>query len=127
MGAAIAAHLANIGIPVVLLDIPTPNLIGDEKDDPAARNRLVNGLYERMVKARPANLANAERAGLITVGNTEDDFDLVADADWVIEVIIERLDLKQALMARLEETCKPGTIVTTNTSGIPIHQIAEGR
>ncbi len=127
MGGGIAAHLANIGIPVVLLDIATPNLSDAEKDDPAARNRLVNSLYDRMVKAKPANLANKDRAELITIGNMDDDFDLVADADWVVEVIIERLDLKQALMKRLEETCKPETIISSNTSGIPIHQISEGR
>ncbi len=127
MGGGIAAHLANIGIPVVLLDIPTPNLSDEEKDDPQARNRMVNSLYERMVKARPANLARKDRGDLITVGNTEDDFELLADCDWVVEVIIERLDIKQALMARLEATCKPGTIISSNTSGIPIHQITEGR
>ena len=127
MGGGIAAHLANAGIPVVLLDIATPNLSEEEKHDPAARNRLVESLYERMVKAKPANMANKDRANLITIGNMEDDFDLVADADWVVEVIIERLDLKQALMARLEATCKPQAIISSNTSGIPIHQIAEGR
>ena len=127
MGGGIAAHLANCGIPVVLLDIPTPGLSNEEADDPAARNRLVKSLYERMVKARPANLARKDRADLIQIGNTEDDLDLVADADWVVEVIIERLDLKQALMKRLEATCKPGAIISSNTSGIPIHQISEGR
>ena len=127
MGGGIAAHLANIGIPVVLLDIPTPNLDAEEQADPVARNRLVQSLYDRMAKARPANLARKDRANLITIGNTEDDFSLVADADWVVEVIIERLDLKQTLMERLEAICKPGTIVTSNTSGIPIHQIAKGR
>jgi 3-hydroxyacyl-CoA dehydrogenase len=80
-----------------------------------------------MAKAKPANLARADRADLITLGNTEDDFDLVADCDWVVEVIIERLDLKQALMGALEATCKPGAIVTSNTSGIPINEITDGR
>ncbi len=127
MGGGIAAHLANTGIPVVLLDIPTPNLSEEEQGDSRARNRLVQSLYDRMARARPANLARKDRADLITIGNTEDDFDLVADVDWVVEVIIERLDLKQALMARLEATCKSGTIFTSNTSGIPIHQISEGR
>ena len=97
MGGGIAAHLANTGIPVVLLDIPTPNLSEEEQADPKARNRLVQSLYDRMAKARPANLARKDRADLITIGNTEDDFDLVADVDWVVEVIIERLDLKQTL------------------------------
>ncbi len=127
MGGGIAAHLANCGIPVVLLDIPTPGLSEEEAADPVARNRMVKSLYDRMTKARPANLARKDRADLIQIGNTEDDFDLVADVDWVVEVIIERLDLKQALMERLEATCKPGTIVTSNTSGIPIHQISDGR
>ncbi len=107
MGGGIAAHLANIGIPVVLLDIPTPNLGDAEKDDPQARNRLVQGLYDRMVKAKPANLARADRADLITIGNTEDDFDKLADADWIVEVIIEQLGPKQALMERIEAIRKP--------------------
>ncbi|UCC54745.1 MAG: 3-hydroxyacyl-CoA dehydrogenase/enoyl-CoA hydratase family protein [Anaerolineaceae bacterium] len=127
MGGGIAAHLANIGIPVVLLDIPTPNLDPEAQEDPVARNRLVQSLYDRMAKARPANLARKDRGDFITIGNTEDDFDLIADADWVVEVIIERLDLKLKLMEKLEATCKPGAIITSNTSGIPIHQIADGR
>ncbi len=127
MGGGIAAHLANIGIPVVLLDIPTPNLSDEEKDDPKARNRLVQSLYDRMAKAKPANLARKDRGDLITIGNTEDDFELLADCDWVVEVIIERLEPKQALMEKLEAVCKPTAIVTSNTSGIPIHQITNGR
>ncbi len=127
MGGGIAAHLANAGIPVVLLDIPTPGLSAEEARERAARDRMVKELFVRMVKARPANLAREDRADLITVGNTEDDFELLADVDWVVEVIIERLDLKQALMKRLEETCRADTIVSTNTSGIPIHLIADGR
>ncbi|MBK7918572.1 MAG: 3-hydroxyacyl-CoA dehydrogenase/enoyl-CoA hydratase family protein [Chloroflexi bacterium] len=127
MGGGIAAHLANIGIPVVLLDIPTPNLSDAEKADPRARNRLVQSLYDRMAKAKPANLARVDRAHLITVGNTEDNFDLLADCDWVVEVIIERLDLKQALMEKLEAVCKPTAIISSNTSGIPIHEITDGR
>ncbi len=127
MGGGIAAHLANCGIPVVLLDIPTPNLSEEEANNPAARNRLVKSLYDRMAKARPANLARKDRADLITLGNTEDDLDLVADADWIVEVIIERLEPKQALMERLEATCKPGAIISSNTSGIPINHISAGR
>lgn len=127
MGGGIAAHLANIGIPVVLLDIVPPNLSETEKDDPKARNRIVQAGFERMVKAKPANLARADRAELITLGNTEDDFDKLADCDWIVEVIIEKLGPKQALMARLEEIRKPHAIVSSNTSGIPINQIADGR
>lgn len=127
MGGGIAAHLANIGIPVVLLDIPTPNLSDAEKEDPKARNRLVQSLYDRMASAKPANLARADRANLITLGNTEDDFHKIAEADWIIEVIIEQLGPKQALMERIEAIRKPHAIVSSNTSGIPINEIAQGR
>ncbi len=127
MGGGIAAHLANIGIPVVLLDIVPPNLTAEENNDPAARNRIVQTLYDRMAKARPANLARADRGGLITIGNIEDDFDKLADCDWIIEVIIEQLAPKQALMERIEAVRKPGSIISSNTSGIPIHSIAAGR
>jgi 3-hydroxyacyl-CoA dehydrogenase len=127
MGGGIAAHLANIGIPVVLLDIVPPDLSDEEKNNPAARNRIVQGLYDRMARAKPAHLARPDRGELITLGNLEDDFDLVADCDWIVEVIIEQLQPKQDLMARLEAVRKPGSIITSNTSGIPIHQIADGR
>ena len=115
MGSGIAAHFANIGIPVLLLDIPTPN----HPD----RNQLVRGLFERMTKGKPAHLAVPSRGELITLGNTEDDFGRLAACDLIIEVIIERLELKQALMARLEQTVKPGAIIASNTSGLPIHAI----
>ena len=127
MGGGIAAHLANIGIPVVLLDIPTPNLSDAEKEDPKARNRLVQSLYDRMASAKPANLARADRADLIALANTEDDFHKIAEADWIIEVIIEQLGPKQALMERIEAIRKPHAIVSSNTSGIPINEIAQGR
>ncbi len=125
MGGGIAAHLANIGIQVVLLDIVPPDLSDEEKDDPAARNRIVKSLYDRMTKARPANLARKDRGDLITIGNVEDDFDKLADADWIIEVIIEQLQPKKDLMKRIAAVRKPGSLVSSNTSGIPIHQIAE--
>ena len=127
MGGGIAAHLANIGIPVLLLDIVPPDLSDQEKDDPAARNRIVRQGYERMRQARPANLASDDRAQFIELGNTEDDFDRLAECDWIVEVIVERLEPKQALMARIEAVRKPGSIISSNTSGIPISQIAEGR
>lgn len=127
MGGGIAAHLANIGIPVVLLDIVPPDLTEAEKDNPAARNRIVRSLYDRMSKARPANLAREDRGDLVTLGNLEDDFEKLADCDWIIEVIVEQLGPKQQLMARLEQVRKPTAIVSSNTSGIPIHEIADGR
>ncbi|HRQ41245.1 MAG TPA: 3-hydroxyacyl-CoA dehydrogenase/enoyl-CoA hydratase family protein [Chloroflexota bacterium] len=127
MGGGIAAHLANIGIPVVLLDIVPPDLSAAEQGNRKARNRIVQLLYDRMAKAKPANLARADRADLITLGNLEDDFDQIADCDWIVEVIIEQLAPKQALMERIEAVRKPGSIVSSNTSGIPISQIADGR
>jgi 3-hydroxyacyl-CoA dehydrogenase len=111
MGGGIAAHLANIGIPVVLLDIVPPDLSEKDNHDPAARNRIVKSLYDRMAKARPANLARKDRGDLITIGNIEDDFDLLADCDWIVEAIIEKLEPKQELMARIEDVRKPGSIV----------------
>ena len=127
MGGGIAAHLANIGIPVVLLDIPTPNLPEPQQRDPQARNRLVASLYDRMLKAKPAHLARPDRAELISIGNTDDDLDQLAQADWIVEVVVEQLGPKQQLMERIEAVRKPGSIVSSNTSGIPIHLIAEGR
>lgn len=127
MGGGIAAHLANIGIPVVLLDIVPFDLTDEEKNDPKARNRIVKAGYDRMVKARPANLGSKDRADFISIGNTEDDLEELADCDWVVEVVIEKLEPKQQLMAKLEEICKPTAIITSNTSGIPINEIAEGR
>ena len=125
MGGGIAAHLANIGIPVVLLDIVPPNLADDEKENPKARNRWVQGGFDRMVKAKPANLGRKDRAELITLGNTTDDIELLADCDWVVEVIIEQLQPKKELVAILEKVCKPSAIITSNTSGIPINEIVE--
>ena len=127
MGSGIAAHLANIGINVVLLDIVTPGLTEDERQIPEKRNRLVNKLYGQMAKAKPANFGRSDREKFIVLGNVEDDFDKLGDCDWIIEVIIELLEPKQELMARIEEVRKPGSIVSTNTSGIPVSSIAEGR
>ena len=127
MGGGIAAHLANIGIPVVLLDMVPRDLSDAEQNDPKARNRIVQSLYDRMAKARPANLARKDRGDLITLGNLEDDFELLADCDWIVEVIIEQLAPKRALMERIEAVRKPGSIISSNTSGIPINEIANGR
>ena len=133
MGAALAAHLANAGIQTALLDIVPSELTPQEKEaglslaDRAVRNRVVNDGWGRCLKARPANLFAAQVADRVTLGNLEDDFSFVAEADWVIEAIVERLDIKQKLMARIDEVRGPETIVSTNTSGILVHQIAEGR
>lgn len=133
MGAAIAAHCANAGLPVTLLDIAPETLTPDEEkkglaiDHPVVRNRIVRAGFDRMTKARPAALFAPGVAERITLGNFADDFAKVAAADWIVEAIIENLGAKQALMARVEEFRKPGSIVSSNTSGIPLHEIAAGR
>nr|MBN1229260.1 3-hydroxyacyl-CoA dehydrogenase/enoyl-CoA hydratase family protein [Anaerolineae bacterium] len=133
MGGAIAAHLANVGIPVDLLDIVPRALTPDEEargltlDDPVVRNRIVSSGWQAVVKARPSALYVAQNADLVRLGNLEDDFDRLAEVDWIIEVIVENLKIKQSLMERLEAVRKPTAIIATNTSGLPIKDIAEGR
>jgi 3-hydroxyacyl-CoA dehydrogenase len=122
MGAAIAAHLANAGVPVTLLDI-----VPEGATEKAARNKIVTEGWDRCLKAKPANLMSAELKTFVKLGNLEDDFGVVAEADWVCEAIVENLKIKQVLMARLDEIRKPNAIVSTNTSGIPVYAIAEGR
>lgn len=132
MGAAIAAHLANAGIPVTLLDIVPREITSSEEkkgltlDDPVVRNRIVREGLERAAKSRPASFFTPEHAALVTTGNLEDDFDVIGKADWVIEAIIENLDIKRSLMARIDEARTPYSIISTNTSGIPVASIAEG-
>ncbi|MFN8488318.1 MAG: 3-hydroxyacyl-CoA dehydrogenase NAD-binding domain-containing protein [Caldilineaceae bacterium] len=134
MGAAIAGHLANAGVPVTLLDIAPTDLTPQEQaagltlDSPKVRNRIVQGGFERMVKARPSNLFTADTANRIKVGNLTDDFDkAVRKSDWIIEVIVEKAEPKQQLMTRIEAVAGPNAIISSNTSGIPIHIINEGR
>src|SRR5215216_3700781 len=124
MGAAIAAHLANAGIPVTLLDIVPKDAPADDQE---ARNKIVKEGWDRCLKARPANLMSSDLKTFVSLGNLEDDFSMVADADWICEAIVENLKIKQDLMARIDGVRKPTAIVSTNTSGIPVHAIAEGR
>jgi 3-hydroxyacyl-CoA dehydrogenase len=119
MGAAIAAHLANIGVPVTLLDIVA-------KDSPD-KNKIVKEGWDRCIKSKPANLMSDELKTLVKLGNLDDDFNAIAEADWVLEAVVENLKIKQDLMARIDAVRKPNGIVSTNTSGIPVHAIAEGR
>jgi 3-hydroxyacyl-CoA dehydrogenase len=133
MGAAIAAHLANAGIPVTLLDI-VPNKLTPEEEkkgltlaDPPVRNRIVQEGLERAIKSRPASFFTPDYASLVSIGNLEDDLEVVGKADWVIEAIVENLGIKRKLMERIDALRAPATIVSTNTSGIPVASIAEGR
>jgi 3-hydroxyacyl-CoA dehydrogenase len=126
MGAGIAAHLANIGIPSVLLDVVPPD--AQDSRDRTARNRITQTGLERALKARPASAFYDDRAArLISVGNVEDDFERLAGADWIVEVVIEQLEAKRQTYARVEQVRKPGSIVSSNTSGIPAALLTEGR
>jgi 3-hydroxyacyl-CoA dehydrogenase len=117
MGTGIAALAASAGFPVVLLDVP-----GDTDRDSRARDAL-----SRALKAKPPAFLDAAAAARIDIGNTEDNLDRLADCDWIVEAIIERPEPKRALFERLESIVRPGTVVTSNTSGIPIGSLAAGR
>ncbi len=133
MGARIAAHLANAGIPCYLLDIVPPSLTPAEQskgltlESPAVRNRIVLAGLEAAKKSRPAAFFTPDTARLVTPGNLEDNIAWCGQVDWIIEAVAENLEIKRSLFTRVEAVRKPGTIVTSNTSGLPIHLIAEGR
>ena len=124
MGARIAAHFANAGLPCILLDILPPDLKPDAP--PADRNKIVRAGLEAAKKSRPAAFFTPALAEKISIGNFEDDLARVAEADWIIEVVAENLEIKRKLLSRVAQFRKPGAIVTTNTSGLPVHIIAEG-
>ena len=124
MGARIAAHFANAGLPCILLDIVPPEL---KPDAPVSeRNRFARNGVEAAKKSRPAAFFSAALADKISIGNFEDDLARCAEADWIIEVVAENLEIKRKLLSRVAQFRKPGAIVTTNTSGLPVHLIAEG-
>jgi 3-hydroxyacyl-CoA dehydrogenase len=120
MGARIAAHFANAGVPSLLLDIVPPDATGP------ARNKIAAAGLDGARKSKPAAFFEASLARLVTVGNFEDDLKRLAEVDWIIEAIVENLDIKRSLLKKVEAIRKPGTIVTTNTSGLPVAKIAEG-
>jgi len=124
MGSRIAAHFANAGLPCILLDIVPPNLPADAPS--AERNKIVRAGFEAAKKSKPAAFFTAALAEKIAVGNFEDDLARCAEADWIIEVVAENLEIKRKLLARVAQFRKPRAIVTTNTSGLPVHLIAEG-
>ncbi len=123
MGARIAAHLSNAGVPCYLLDIVPPDATAGDK---TARNKIVAAGLDAAVKSKPAAFFQKGLEKLITIGNFEDDLKLLADADWIIEAVAENLEIKRALLKKVEAVRKRGSIVTTNTSGLPVHSIAEG-
>ena len=121
MGSRIAAHLANAGVPCILLDIVPPNLPAG-----AERNKVARAGLEAAKKSKPAAFFTAALADRIAIGNFEDDLARCAEADWIIEAVTENLEIKRNLLARVAQFRKPGAILTTNTSGLPVHLIAEG-
>ena len=120
MGARIAAHFANAGVPSYLFDIVPPDADGP------ARNKIAAAGLDAARKSKPAAFFEPSLAKLITVGNFEDDLKKLADVDWIIEAVVENLDIKRSLLKKVDAVRKPGTIVTTNTSGLPVSKIAEG-
>ena len=124
MGSRIAAHVANAGIPVVLLDIVPPGTAADAPK--AERNQIVLSALDGLKKSKPAAFYTADSARLITIGNFDDDLALIASCDWIVEAVAENLDIKHALLAKVERHLAPNAILTTNTSGLPIASIASG-
>lgn len=133
MGSRIACHFANIGVEVLLLDIAPKELTDDEKkkglslDHPAVKNRIVSSAFDAAVKSNPAPLFAKEFASRIKLGNFTDDMSKIKNYDWTIEVVVENLEIKKKVYEEVEKHRKPGTLITSNTSGIPIHLMAEGR
>lgn len=133
MGSGIACHFANIGAEVLLLDIVPNELTEVEQkkgltlDSKVVRNRLVNDHLTTALKSKPSPIYHPSFANRITTGNTTDDMKKIADVDWIIEVVVERLDIKKLVFEQVEKYRKPGTLITSNTSGIPIHFMSEGR
>lgn len=133
MGAGIAAHLANVGIPSYLLDIVPRELTEEESkkgltlSDPAVRNRIAQAGKDRLLKEKPAPLYDKNNLNLITVGNFEDHLPLLSEVDWIIEVVVENLEVKKSVFAKVEAHRKPGTIISSNTSGVSINEMCEGR
>jgi 3-hydroxyacyl-CoA dehydrogenase len=127
MGSGIACHLANIGIEVLLLDIVPFDLTEKEKQIPTMRNKIVNEALKNAIKSKPAPLYSKSFASRIKTGNFDDDFDKISEADWIIEVVVENLEIKKNIFEKLEKYRKPKTLVTSNTSSIPIHMLADGR
>ena len=133
MGSGIACHFANIGVEVLLLDIVPRELNDKEKakgytlEDKIVRNRLVNDALKASLKSKPSPIYSQKFADRITTGNIDDNLHLVKDVDWIMEVVVERLDIKQQVFEKIEKYRTPGTIISSNTSGIPIQFMNEGR
>lgn len=127
MGTGIACHFANIGLEVLMLDILPREGSEEDYKKPAFRNSIANDALRKALKQKPAPLYLSEFADRIETGNFEDDFPRIAECDWVIEVVVERLDIKQKIFEQVDNHRKKGTLISSNTSGIPVHQLSKGR
>src|SRR5436309_3191764 len=133
MGSRIACHFAGTGVPVLLLDRVPDTLTEAEQarklslDHPAVKNRIVQEALTAALRSNPSPIYTAEAAKKIKTGNFTDNFKDIRDCDWIIEVVVERLDVKQAIFTEVEKYRRPGSIVSSNTSGIPIRLMTEGR
>lgn len=133
MGSGIAAHLANIGIPTILLDIVPKELSKEEEakgltlQDPSVRNRFATSSVQKLLKQKPAPLTTKKSLNLISIGNLEDDLEKLKEVDWIIEVVVENLNIKKSLYEKIDAVRSQGTIISSNTSGISINAMAEGR
>ncbi|RTL59502.1 MAG: 3-hydroxyacyl-CoA dehydrogenase/enoyl-CoA hydratase family protein [Sphingobacteriales bacterium] len=125
MGSRIACHFAGVGLQVLLLDIVPKEAVESKK--PAERNKIVNDALTAAIKSNPSPVFTKDVVKRITTGNFDDNMKDIAGYDWVIEVVVERLDIKQQVLEKVDRLRKPGTLITSNTSGIPIHMMAEGR
>src|SRR5690625_207599 len=131
MGSGIAAHLANIGIPTLMLDIVPKEVTNEEKskglalEDPAVRNRIVNNSKQALLKQKPSPITSKKSLDLIETGNMEDDLEKLADVDWIVEVVVENLEIKKKVYAQVDKVRKEGTIVSSNTSGISVEAMIE--
>jgi 3-hydroxyacyl-CoA dehydrogenase len=125
MGSRIACHFAGTGTQVLLLDMVPKEAV--ESTKPAERNKLVNDALQTAIKSNPSPLFHKNATKKITTGNFDDNMKEIVGCDWIIEVVVERLDIKQKIFEQVEKYRKPGTLITSNTSGIPIHMMAEGR
>ena len=133
MGSRIACHFANIGVQAVLLDIVPGSLTEKETQqgltlsDRKVRNRIAQEALQSAINSNPSPIYRKSFSERITIGNLEDDLQLLKDCDWIIEAVTERIDIKQQVYEKVEMNRKPGSLITTNTSGIPITSLAEGR
>ena len=133
MGSGIACHFANVGIEVILLDIApnklneNENKLGLSLDDKKVKNRIVNEMFQRCIKSKPAPLYHKDFVSRVTLGNLIDDIKKIGEVDWIIEVVTEKLNIKQIVFNQIEKFRREGTLITSNTSGIPIKQMNEGR